>query len=84
MKDNTFEALVKQLMLSLPLGNNDQPWRDKAHEELAMAIIRSMYCGWVSQAKKNKGAYTQQYIDSFKQGIAKAFEIGQKYAEEKP
>jgi hypothetical protein len=84
MKDKTFETLVKQLMASLSLGHNNQPSRDKVHEELARTIMHSMYCGWVSQAKKNRGAYTQQYVDSFKQGIAKAFETGQKYAEEKP
>jgi len=36
----------------MPLGRDDQI--DKAHEELAIAIIHSMWCGWLSQAKKNR------------------------------
>jgi len=47
-------------------------------------MIHSMWCGWLSQAKKNSGAYTQEYVDSFKQFIIRAFEVGQNYATERP
>jgi hypothetical protein len=36
---NVFEDLVNYLMNMLPLGHDGQAWRDKAHEELAIAII---------------------------------------------
>jgi hypothetical protein len=67
VRGETFEALVNHLMTSLPLG------RVKAHEELAVAIIDSM---WLSQAKMNRGAYTREYVDRFKQSIIQPFEIG--------
>ena len=54
--------------------------RDQAHNILAMAIICSMWCGWLSQAKANRNAYTQEWVDSFRKAITDAFEIGQKYS----
>jgi hypothetical protein len=32
----------------------------------------------------NRGAYTREYVDRFKQSIIQAFEIGQNYASERP
>jgi hypothetical protein len=58
--------------------------RDKAHDVLAMAIICSMWCGWLSQAKTNKNSYVQEWVDNFKKAITDAFEIGQKYSEDRP
>jgi hypothetical protein len=84
IRGETFEALVNHLMTSLPLGRDGQIWRDQVHEELAVAIIDSMWCGWLSQAKMNRGAYTREYVDRFKQSIIQAFEIGQNYASERP
>ena len=58
IRGETFEALVNSTTTtSLPLGQDGLIWRDKAHEELAVAIIDSMWCGWLSQAKMNRGAY---------------------------
>ena len=34
---------------------------EKAHEELAIAIIQSMWYGWLSQAKDNRGVYDQDF-----------------------
>ncbi|HET7148844.1 MAG TPA: hypothetical protein VFI73_10140 [Candidatus Nitrosopolaris sp.] len=81
---NIFDMLVKALAEQIPLGRDGLTWEDKAHKELAVAMIHSMWCGWLSQAKKNSGAYTQGYVDSFKQFIIRAFEIGQNYATERP
>jgi hypothetical protein len=33
--------------------------RDQAHNVLAMVIIYSIWCGWLSQAKANRGIYPQ-------------------------
>ena len=58
--------------------------RDKAHNVLAEAIIYSLWCGWLSQAKVNRGAYPREWVDSFKKLIVDAFETGQKYSKDKP
>jgi hypothetical protein len=34
--------------------------RDQAHNILTMAIMCSMWCGWLSQAKTNRKVYTQE------------------------
>jgi hypothetical protein len=49
-----------------------------------MAIICSMWCGWLSQAKTNSNKYTQEWADSFKKAIIDAFEVGQEYSIERP
>jgi hypothetical protein len=37
--------------------------RDQAHNVLTMAIMCSMWCGWLSQAKANRNAYSQQWVN---------------------
>jgi hypothetical protein len=49
--------------------------RDQAHNVLATAIICSMWCGCLSQAKANKNAYTQEWVDSFKKSIIDASKL---------
>jgi hypothetical protein len=52
---NVFEEIINYLMNMLPIGHDGQRSRDKTHEGLAIAIIYSMCCGWLSQAKGNRG-----------------------------
>lgn len=78
------QNLVNHLITTFLFGRNDQPWRDKAHEELAIAIMHSMWCGWLSQAKAANGRYTQDYVEGFRSSIIRAFEIGQEYVQERP
>jgi hypothetical protein len=40
--------------------------------------------GWLSQAKRNRDSYSQEYVDSFRNAINSAFELGQEYASERP
>ena len=40
--------------------------RDQAHNVLAMAIICSLWCGWLTRAKTNSRAYPEQWITEFK------------------
>jgi hypothetical protein len=58
--------------------------RNQAHNGLAMAMIYSMWCGWISQERTYTGAYPSEWIDSFKKLIVDAFEIGQKYSRDRP
>jgi hypothetical protein len=85
-RGDAYENLVNHLMTALPLGHNNQPWRDKTHEELAIAIMHSLWCGWLSEAKANRPEYAEYaaYVVSFKNAINRAFEIGQEYAPERP
>jgi hypothetical protein len=51
---------------------------------LAMTMICSMWCGWISHARTNRGAYPSAWFDIFKKLIVDAFEIGQKYSRDQP
>jgi hypothetical protein len=48
---NIFDMLVKALAEQIPLGRDGLTREDKAHKELAVAMIHSMWYGWLSQAK---------------------------------
>jgi hypothetical protein len=51
---------------------------------LQWAMIYSMWCGWLSQTKTNRGEYTQKLADRFKKLIFDAFDIGQNYSNDQP
>lgn len=57
--------------------------RDAAHNVLTMALICSLWCGWLSQAKAKDNRYSQEVVDNFKKLIIDAFEIGQDYSNER-
>lgn len=78
------DKLTNELAVKMPLVKDGRTGIDKAHIELATAIVHSMWCGWLSEAKKNRRIYTQEYVNGFKQSIIRAFEIGQNYAIERP
>jgi hypothetical protein len=79
-----FDKLVNELAVKMPLAKDGTTGIDKAHIELAITLVHSMWCGWLSEAKKNRGVFTQEYVNGFKQAIIRAFEIGQNYAPERP
>jgi hypothetical protein len=64
--------------------NGQMGLRDQAHNVLAMTIIYSLWCGWLSQAKTNRGAYIEGTVEGFKKLIVDAFEIGQRYSKDRP
>jgi hypothetical protein len=61
---NIFDMLVNALAEQIPLGRDGLKLEDKPHKELAVAMIHSMWCGWLSQAKRNMSVYIR-YVDSF-------------------
>ena len=84
-KEPTFEELAAQLMgIAIVRDGNDVGKRDQVHTVLAMAMVYSMWCGWLSQEKANSGAYPPEVADRFKRLIADAFVIGQKYSKDQP
>jgi hypothetical protein len=54
-----------------------------AHNVLAMVTIYSIWCGWFSQEKANSGVHPE-WVDSVKDLIVDAFEIGQRFSKDKP
>ena len=83
-QESTFEGLAAILQgMFVHRHGSEEEKRDQAHNVIAMVIIYSMWCGWVSQAKSNRGGYPQEWVDSFKKLIVDAFEIGEKYSEDK-
>ena len=82
-QESTFEGLATLLQGKFIVQHGSEVGkRDPAHNVLAMVIIYSMWCGWLSQSKANKGGYPQEWVDSFKKLIVDAFETGQEYSKE--
>jgi hypothetical protein len=80
-----FDRLASELQGIFPHQHgNEVGKRDRAHDVLAMAIICSLWCGWLSRAKANRGAYLTEWPSSFKKLIVDAFEIGQQYSKVQP
>jgi hypothetical protein len=87
IKEPTFEALAALLMGKFVHRHGSEEEvgkRSQAQNVLAMTMIYSIWCGWVSQSKADTGDYPQEWVDSFKKLIDDAFEIGQKYSEDQP
>jgi hypothetical protein len=79
-ESNAYAKVLNELVSVFPMTKG----LDKAHNELAIAILESMWCGWLSQAKANKGSYGKDDPEKFKRSILSAFEIGQQYAATRP
>ena len=84
-KEPTFEELAALLQgIAIVRNGNEVGKRDQVHQVVAMVMIYSVWCGWLSQEKANKGAYPPEVADRFKRLIADAFVIGQKYSRDQP
>ena len=84
-KEPTFEVLAGLLMGIFTVRNGNEVGKcDQTHNVVAMAMVYSMWCGWLSQEKANRGAYPSEWIDGFKKLLVDAFVIGQKYSEDQP
>jgi hypothetical protein len=85
MTEPVFNELVGLLQgIFITEKNGQMGLRDQAHNVLAMTMIYSLWCGWLSQAKANRGAYIKEGPDSFKKLIVDAFEIGQRHSKDQP
>jgi hypothetical protein len=83
--NSTFNSLASELQRKFMHDHRGHiGGRDEAHNVLATAILCSLWCGWLSQAKVNRKAYPPEWMDNFKKIIVDAFEIGQDYATERP
>jgi len=77
--NNAYGRLLKELASDFPMGK-DGNVLDKAHNELAIAVLESLWCGWLSQAKANDRRYAKDDPENFKQAILMAFDIGKEYS----
>jgi hypothetical protein len=85
ISNSTFNSLATELQRKFKYDHRGHiGGRDEAHNVLSMAIMCSMWCGWISQAKTNRKAYPPEWANNFKSMIIDAFEVGQDYATERP
>jgi len=79
---NVYERLLDELVSLIPLSKNGKSIAlDKAHVELAIAILEATAAGY---HKQRRTAYAKDYPDRFKEAIYDAFDIGQRYAVDRP
>jgi hypothetical protein len=69
----TSQILVNELARQYPMSHGSV---DKAHEIWARALRDVLWLGWLSEAKKRRGAYDQAACDAIRQSLIDAFEAG--------
>ena len=83
--DSAYYDLLQELRADIIAEKNGiQGVLDKMHFELAIAVLEAIWCGWLSQAKANRGRYPSDAPDRFRQMILGAFDIGRDLAATKP
>jgi len=83
--DDPYTRLTRKLAEDLPMETDGRKGvTDRAHLELARAIFESMWCGWLAQAKADRGVYQHDWPDKFEKAIRDAIEVGRAYAKERP
>jgi hypothetical protein len=81
---NELAGLLQGMITVRDKSTGELGKRDQVHNVLAMTMIYSLWCGWVSQTKTNGGGYMRGTVEGFKKSIIDAFEIGQKYSKDQP
>ena len=83
-----FEELLNRLTNEFPFGKIERGgfYYDKFHTILADALMSSFWCGWLSQAMVNKKEpkFKAEYLEQFHRVITEAFDIGRRYANQRP
>jgi len=74
-------TLVNELVRLFPMSHGAI---DKTHMIWARCLRDLVWLGWLSEAKKRRGAYSAAICDSLEQSLGKAFDIGKQYATERP
>ena len=85
---DVFEGLLNRLINEFPFGKLEVGgfYYDKFHAILANALMSSFWCGWLSQAFVNKKEpkFKAEYLEQFQRVITEAFDIGRRYASQRP
>jgi hypothetical protein len=81
---NELAGLLQGMVIARDESTGEVGRRDQVHNVLAMTMIYSLWCGWVSQTKTDRGAYMRGTVEGLKKSIDDAFEIGKKYSKDQP
>jgi hypothetical protein len=85
---DVFEGLLNRLINEFPFGKIERGgfYYDKFHTILADALMSSFWCGWLSQAMVNKKEpkFKAEYLEQFHRVITEAFDVGRRYASQRP
>jgi hypothetical protein len=85
---DVFEGLLNRLINEFPFGKIERGgfYYDKFHTILADALMSSFWCGWLSQAMVNKKEpkFKAEYLEQFHRVITEAFNVGRRYASQRP
>jgi hypothetical protein len=84
-ENQIFGRLLNELVIRFPTCHCDPPVQghtefDKAHYELAIAILQVFWCGCLPQMKENRGAYDSGSTNFFRNIITETFDIARQYA----
>lgn len=82
LKYEIFDELVNHLCKDMPPG----PIHDTTHILLTNALIFSLGCGWLAQTGVNEkdSRVKEECLERFGRAITKAYDIGRKYASQRP
>jgi hypothetical protein len=82
VRGDIYDTIANLMAKELPYGKGV----DDAHAFLTNAIISALWCGWFSQARANAddAKFRAMYVKRYKDAIKTAFEIGKKYAQDRP
>jgi pyridoxal/pyridoxine/pyridoxamine kinase len=85
---DAFDGLLNRLINEFPFGKLEAGgfYYDKFHAILANALMSSFWCGWLSQALVNKKEpkFKAEYLEQFQRLMTEAFDIGRRYASQRP
>jgi hypothetical protein len=84
-ENQLFGRLMRELVSTFPhchcengpIAGHAEP--DKAHYELAIAILEVFWCGCLTQMKENRIAYTARTTDAIRSIITNTFDIARAY-----
>lgn len=73
--------VVSELLKKYPMSHGQI---DKVHQIWARSLRDALWLGWLSEAKRRRGAYNDNICKDIEDSLIQAFKIGQKYAIERP
>jgi hypothetical protein len=74
-------TLANELVRQFPMSHGGI---DKAHMVWSRCLRDALWLGWLSEAKRQRGAYSTEICMEMARSISQAFRIGTQYAIERP
>ena len=76
-----FLDIVNELVRQFPASHGEI---DKVHIVWGRCLRDVLWLGWLSEAKKRRGAYNEEICQEIEDSLKEALEIGRAYAQERP